>query len=328
MTAPVVFGARAEAFARLEGRFDVRVLEPSPPAVAGPVFSDDPVAGGEVVPVERVGTRSWASLCADDPGGGGDAGLVGWCGERWLAGWHPLVSLPASFGETRSSLHALAEHVVAPARYQANGKIGLRFTKGGFGTPFFVPGTSGSDCQVRIDDGELVVCSGIATRRSPVTTLGDAARFVGLASPGAPAAVYTPTTPGDASTMRLVDRVAAHALGEWYGFCASVLEQLRSESGDASLVQLWPEHFDLAVDLGDQEVGGRANFGGSPGDEGHLEPYLYIGPWAPQVGAFWNESFGASLSYQSLLAIDRADDQRARALAFLRQGRDLLAGIG
>ena len=37
--------ARREAAERVGGRFDVRVLEPSPPAVADPPFAaDDPVA--------------------------------------------------------------------------------------------------------------------------------------------------------------------------------------------------------------------------------------------------------------------------------------------
>ena len=37
--------ARKEAFDRVGGRFDVRVLEPSPPAVdVAPWFADDPVA--------------------------------------------------------------------------------------------------------------------------------------------------------------------------------------------------------------------------------------------------------------------------------------------
>jgi hypothetical protein len=324
----VSFGARAEAFARLGRRFDVRVLEPSPPAMPGPLFADDPVAGGEVVPLERAGARSWASICAEEArSGDGDGGLAAWCGDRWLAGWHRLSPLPDSFGDTRASLHALAEHVVAPVRHQANGKIGLRFTRGGFGTPFFVSPASGAHRQVRIEEGDVVACSGDASVRSPVTTLGEAAHFVGLAAPGAPAGVYTPTTPGDAGAGLAVERAAAHVLGEWYGFCASVLEQLRSESGDASLVQLWPEHFDLAVDLGDREAGRRANFGGSPGDEGHPEPYLYVGPWTPRAGEFWNEPFGASLPYQTLLAVERAEDQRALALAFLRRGRDLVAGL-
>ncbi|MGH9283956.1 MAG: hypothetical protein ACRD0S_13595, partial [Acidimicrobiales bacterium] len=89
--------------------------------------------------------------------------------------------------------------------------------------------------------------------------------------------------------------------------------------GDApSRVQLWPEHFDLAVDLGPE--GRRANFGGSPGDDAHPEPYLYVGPWdterlGPHV--YWNEPFGASLSWMELR-------RGADPLGFLRQGRELL----
>ena len=65
--------------------------------------------------------------------------------------------------------------------------------------------------------------------------------------------------------------------------------------------------------------GARANYGGSPGDADHAEPYLYIGPWSMdgRDGEFWTEAFGASLSYAALL--DGAD-----AAAFLRQGKELL----
>jgi hypothetical protein len=39
---------RREADARLDGAYEVRVLEPSPPPVTdGPWFADDPVARGE-----------------------------------------------------------------------------------------------------------------------------------------------------------------------------------------------------------------------------------------------------------------------------------------
>ena len=36
---------------------------------------------------------------------------------------------------------------------------------------------------------------------------------------------------------------------------------------------LWPEHFDLAIDV--DEV----NYGVSPGDGYHGAPYAYVGPW-------------------------------------------------
>ena len=51
------------------------------------------------------------------------------------------------------ALHKVAEAVVAPARMPAN-EIALRYTRGGFGTPFFEQ--DGADCQVRVEHGELV----------------------------------------------------------------------------------------------------------------------------------------------------------------------------
>jgi len=315
---------RGEAAARLGGRHEVRVLEPSPPAVGeAPWFADDPVAGGDVVPVERPGTRSWASLCAEL----GDTALVPFCLERWLGPWRRLEPLPATFARTRADLHAVAAHVLCPARHAATGRIGLRWTLGGFGTPFF-----GDDRQVRVERGVLVADD----RPAPLTTLGEAAAFVGVTggaptggaptggapTGGFPTGGFPSTADSDPDRRLDVEPLAASALGDWFGFCTSVLEQLRAEAGPADAagrVQLWPEHFDVAVDLG--EADGRANFGGSPGDERHPEPYLYVGPWTVRPGTFWNEPFGASLPYAALVG---AVDQRGAALQFLRTARDLL----
>src|SRR5437763_3684127 len=114
--------ARQEAQERLGGESDVRVLEPSPsPNNDEPFFADDPVAGGDVVPVERAdGSRTWASVCDHD------GALRAWCEERWLVP-HALEPLPASFVTTRRALHHIAEHEIAPARQAINGKIGLRY---------------------------------------------------------------------------------------------------------------------------------------------------------------------------------------------------------
>jgi len=286
------------------GRFDVRVLEPSPPAVVEPpFFADDPLEGGQILPVERAGTRTWSELCdqMDDPT------LQQWCRDRWLVP-RPLAPLPPRFDETRGALHAVAEHLLAPSRHAANGKIGLRFTYRGFGTPFF-----GDGRQVRIEDGELVD----GDRRHRLATLGAAGAFLGM-TPGAPGGLFQPTTRCDLDAPLPVDRRAAAAVGDWYGFCARLLEQLRAEATEADRagrVQLWPEHFDIALELGVD--GARANFGGSPGDDGHPEPYLYVGPWQPRQGSFWNEPFGASLGYREIIA-------GADALAFLRQGKQHL----
>jgi hypothetical protein len=300
-----VRNAREEARQRVGGRHDVRVLEPSPPAVTEPPwFADDPLEGGEVLPIERAGARTWLELSDED------RDLRVWCQDRWLVR-KPLVPLPASFATTRESLHALAEHVIAPARFNANGKIGLRFTFEGFGTPFF-----GDDRQVRVEDGRLVD----GDRVTEVTTLAAAGAFVGV-DPATGTGVYQPTTDLDLDAPLPVDAKAAHRLGDWYGFCASVLEQFRADATEADAparVQLWPEHFDIAVDLGPD--GRRANFGGSPGDDAHPQPYLYVSPWDRgdnRENPYWNEPFGASLGYAALLA-------GADPLDFLRRGKALL----
>ena len=100
-----------------------------------------------------------------------------------------------------------------------------------------------------------------------------------------------------------------------------MLEELRAGADaelDPSRVQLWPEHFDMAVELGSESAGRRAGYGCSPGDDEHPEPYIYVAPWeAPPEGELWNATAfrGAELSYDELLA---ADDQRGHALDFFR----------
>jgi hypothetical protein len=277
---------RAEAEDRLGGDYEARVLEPSPPAVTDPPFADDPVDPGEVPegrelvsPVHNRGDLTWDEIASQEPE------LAPWIADRWLGAWKQLGPLPASFAETRLALHQAAEALVAPARMPAD-EIGLRYTRGGFGTPFFEQ--DGADCQVRVEHGELVRQRGPEETREPL--------------------------PG-------VDIAAATALGDLYGLGCSVLEQLRADEtdGDASLVQLWPEHFDIAIDLGSESAGQRATFGASPGDDDHGEPYLYVSPWTARVsGQLWNATGfnGAELPYAELIA---AADHRRAALDFMRE---------
>jgi hypothetical protein len=277
---------RAEAEDKLGGDYEARVLEPSPPAINEPPYTDDPVYPGEVPegrelvsPVHNRGDLTWDEIASQDPE------IAPWCAERWLGAWKRLEPLPASFAETRIALHKIAEAVVAPARMPAS-EIALRYTHGGFGTPFFEQ--DGADCQVRVEHGELVRQTGMAETREPL--------------------------PG-------VESAAATALGDFYGLACSVLEQLRADEGDGdpSTVQLWPEHFDLAIELGSESAGQRANYGASPGDDDHPEPYLYVGPWTVEVsGELWNAAAfnGAELSYSDLIA---AADHRRAALDFMRE---------
>jgi hypothetical protein len=304
------------------GRFETLVLEPSPPAVNGPPwFADDPTdlqalvnAESKVVSPVTNADLTWNELCQTE------AELSGWCAERWLGAWRALMPLPAGFGETRSSLHCVAEHVLAPARHHANGKIGLRYTRRGFGTPFF-----GDDVQIRVEGADIIVERDEREERFAIGSIADAAQAVGIA-PGAPTAVYHPSTSPDVNQELALDEAAALALGEWFGFGASVLEQLRWDLRAAvpSRLQLWPEHFDLATELGDERSGSRAVYGASPGDQNHPAPYLYVAPWyaapwsPPGAEPPWNDNHfhGASLGYDELL---EAPDQRSRALDFFHR---------
>jgi hypothetical protein len=298
--------ARAEAEVRaraLRGDCSVQVLEPSPPAVdEAPWFADADPSGERIVGPYSDGEWSWAALAAEDPA------LVSWCKERWLGPCRRLEPLPAEFAQTRLALHTLAEAVISPARQQANTKIGLRWTLGGFGTPFF-----GADAQVRVEHGELVVQEGDGVRGARISTRAAARELLG--DLGAPA--------GDAASgaALVVDVNAAGALGEYYGFATSVLEELRHDAQAAlepSRVQLWPEHFDIAIELGGEAAGKRAGYGASPGDDAHAAPYLYVVPWGetPSGDRWQAEGFaGAQLDYDVLLA---AADQRAAALEFFR----------
>src|SRR5919204_675772 len=60
-------------------------------------------------------------------------------------------------------------------------------------------------------------------------------------------------------------------------------QHFRSADPRSDAIHLWPEHFDVAIELGE------ATFGVSPGDENHPEPYAYVAPWnPPPPGDFWN----------------------------------------
>jgi hypothetical protein len=221
-----------------------------------------------------------------------------------------LGPLPDSFAATRDALHRVAEEIVAPARKPHN-EIALRQTPGGFGTPPFE--FEGERMQVRVEGAELVLAKGGAETTMRLTTLADAGRFLGadLLPDGAP----EDTTPLE------VDPVAAGRLGAFYAFADGVLHAFREElpaEADASHVNLWPEHFDIALEAGAEAAGARANYGASPGDDDHPEPYLYVGPWAAQLeGPLWNAKgfSGAELGYAALLD---ATDPEAAALELLR----------
>ena len=232
-----------------------------------------------------------------------------------------LEPLPASYASTRDALHALAEQVVAPARYRAERHIGLTPTPGGFGTPVF-----GDGVRVRVDGVELVHERPGTSTRVGITTLAAAAQFVDVPLGGL-ADVYPPAIeyPADAPLAVRVD--GARALAAWYEFTAAVLDELRATyaAHEPSVSTIWPEHFDLACELGSADAGTRANYGASPGDGGIDQPYLYVGPWdaGRRKGALGAYPWGAAITYDELLA---SGDARGRALEFCFEGAALLVG--
>ena len=214
-----------------------------------------------------------------------------------------LGTLPVAFPATVAALHRVAEQVIAPARKPDN-EIALTATPGGLGTPVFPYG--GVDHQVRVHGAELVHRAGDEERRAPLTTLEDARQLVVELVPAGPLG----DTPLD------IDPDAAARLADWYAFGASVLEELVAST---AAPVLWPEHFDIAIER--DEV----NYGFSPGDADHAEPYAYVGPWtAPPPGELWNASGfpGAELTYAELQS---APDQREAALEFFSTRKEALA---
>lgn len=267
-----------------------------------------------------MGPTSAADLTWDELASG-DAELADWCRQRWLGSWKRIEPPPDDFEKTRRSLHVLAEHVIAPARHRSNGKIGLRYTRAGFGTPFF-----GEDEQVRMDGREIVRLRGADEWRSDVTTVREVGRLVGIEC-GAPAGVYTPRTELDPDANLYLDPTSAVYLGDIYGFATSVLEDLKvrtTAEERASRVQIWPEHFDVAIEIGDETKGQRAGYGLSPGDDDHSDPYLYVVPWTDRPkDPWWNATHfdGARCDLGELL---RSEDQRSTALDFFEEGRNRL----
>lgn len=315
---------RSEAQEHMEPGFVARVLEPSPPAIHTGEFSDDPtdrsdVPEGVVSPVSS-GDVTWVEWVSTRPT------LSQWAIDRWLVPGPRLVPVPSGFSLTRDSLHQLAYFVLSPVRHRANTKIGLRYTKGGFGTPFF-----GDDTQVRIEGVDLVVQRSSEVRRAPLTTVNGACQAAGI-----PYRVDwfprfgDPLPPLDPDHTLVIDEESVAAMTALFGFATALLEELRASAAQGerpSLVQLWPEHFDVAVELGDPEAGARASYGVSPGDQNHQEPYLYVSAWGEidRANPFWNDPHfnGASLSYDQL---GEADDQRVAAFDFFRQGQEALKG--
>jgi hypothetical protein len=197
-------------------------------------------------------------------------------------GAHLPGPLPDSFAETLDALHRLAVYVVSPAQRLVNREIVLRASPGGFSTFEFDGRTVG------VDGGELVV-DGV---RHPITSLSAAAAAVGIEPDVGQQELFDVPPHGDLDTPLRIDAAGTRALGQWYAYVSAALEDLRASAepaDDPSPVRIWPEHFDAAVDMGEEAAGRRATYGGSPGDRLHDEPYVYVSPWAGRVDPFFDD---------------------------------------
>jgi len=192
---------------------------------------------------------------------------------------------------TRRSLHGVAECLIAGPQYRAHGTIRLRVLPRGFG---------GVRSDVHVDGTELV---SNGQCRPLAGTWGGIAAAAGIDG-GPPEGLYSDSSGIGPDDPLFVDPDAAALLAGWF---ARGDAALRAFAPDVEPV-LWPEHFDLGIQL--DEV----NYGVSPGDAGHQRPYAYVGPWTPRDGAFWNAPFGA------LRGIDELPDVDAVA-AFFADGR-------
>jgi hypothetical protein len=228
-----------------------------------------------------------------------------------------LPPLPGDFATTRRSLHRLAEDVIKVAREHVTGEWTLAQTPGGFGTPEW-----GGGNQVRVEGADLVVIREGAESRGPISSPAAAAELVG--------ADWLPQGTTFSDEPLPVDPAAAAALAAAYAVGQPALEQIRdaAAAGDQPTEPtLWPEHFDLAIESGDDDAGLRANYGLSAGDDEHPEPYFYVGPWtANPVGELWNASGfnGAEIGYADLAA---APDPVAAAVEFSLERKRALGGL-
>jgi hypothetical protein len=199
---------------------------------------------------------------------------------------------------TRRSLHGLAELVLAGPQYRACGRIELRASPGGFATV--------ADPRVRLAGIELVAQD--ARLSVSGRTYSELATAIGVTA-SALDDVYSDGPGCGVDDVCEVEPAAVEELGAAFELGDVALRQL----APAATPVLWPEHFDIAIELD------RANFGVSPGDAFLPRPYAYVGPWQREglAGEFWNAPFGAARPLTDLADADAV-------VAFFVTGRERL----
>jgi hypothetical protein len=197
---------------------------------------------------------------------------------------------------TRRSLHGVAELLIAGPQYRAHGTIRLHVTPDGFGGIVSDLGVDGVD----VLHGD---------RREPIS---GTPRLLGAAlgvTVGGPEGLYhdgSGITPDD---PLVVEAGAASTIATWFATGDAALRAVF----DGAEPILWPEHFDVAVAVGEM------TYGVSPGDAMYPQPYAYVvAPVHIRSGPLWNAPFGAVLMPVDVFDVDAV-------VAFLRAGRDAAA---
>lgn len=195
----------------------------------------------------------------------------------------------SNLASTRTALHRLAAYVIAPTRYAATERFGLRATTNGFGTPEF------DGRRIRVEGRELIDERPAGdVRRTEITSLAAAAAFLDAEIDPTTAAESDSPALGDVDADLAIDEESSLLLGAWFENAFAALVRVRADAGSVggSEPQLWPGHFDPAIEVGDEDH--RGSYGASPGDGAIDEPYLYLSIWWPDrlaiddTDPFWN----------------------------------------
>lgn len=198
------------------------------------------------------------------------------------------------YTRTRHSLHGLAELVLAGPRYRQGGTIKLRVGPEGMRTRdepvVAVSGAALASAGIRVDVDGLTFAQAAARIGLEASRLDDVYSDGPKLSPDE-------TIFLDPDSVRQVEH--ALALGD---------QALRRFHAVADPI-LWPEHFDVAIEIGE------VTYGVSPGDRYFDRPYAYIARPGRFTDEFWNAPFGAARLLAELDGVDGI-------VAFFRQGAE------
>jgi hypothetical protein len=207
---------------------------------------------------------------------------------------------PYILATTRGRLHGIGECLLAGPQRRAGGGLALRVTPGGFATT--------GEPALRLDGTDLVI--GERARVAVVGTFAALADALGVEF-GAPADEYPDGSNESAADDASLDPASARLIEDWFLLADAALRVLAPEVTPI----LWPEHFDVAIDLD------GTTYGASAGDSFHPAPYAYVSSQDRGGSDFWNAPFGAVRDHTQMGAI-------GDLVEFWRAGQALLTARG